>query len=159
MPTWIKNIQKEVNIASCLCVTAILNTIAYCWALKCSGDALTHISFVSGVVSMICAIIIVMLSWRVNSKIKAKLAIINLKQRYEDLQRKPMLGGSLTETESQCLEDDLKTAQALHGSFDEAVKTKITETLELIKNRDKNPLFYEIVCNKLKWITDINTII
>ncbi len=159
MPTWIKNIQKEVNIASCLCVTAILNALAYLWSFLCAGDALSHISFVSGLVSAICAIIIVILSWRVNSKIKAKLAIINLKQRYENLQRKPMRGGSLTETEAQCLEDDLKTAQDLHGSFDETVKTKITETLELIKNRDKNPLFYEIVCNKLKWITDINTII
>lgn len=151
--------MKEVNIASCLFATAILNAIAYGWAFKCSGDALTHISFVSGVVSMICAIIIVMLSWRVNNKIKAKLAIINIKQRYEDLQRKPMTGESLTETESKCLEDDLKTAQALHGCFDEAVKNKIAETLVLIKNRKEEPLLYEIVCNKLKWITDINTVI
>lgn len=70
-----------------------------------------------------------------------------------------MTGESLTETEAQCLEDDLKTAQALHGCFDETVKTKIAETLGLIKNRKKEPLLYEIVCNKLKWITDINTVI
>ena len=114
MPIWIKYIWKEINLVFCTFLTICINTIVYLVTIFCLSDKLiTHASFVCGIVSAICSFIIMLMAFRTNAKIKSKIAILNLKHRFENLQKIPMSGGYLAEQEALCLKDDLETTRRI----------------------------------------------